>query len=550
MGFNVKKYTEAMDKFQMKIKDVPSEKHPDMKEAVRDICVVLKIGKLTVSLYENSEREKENSCDTLEFYNGGSFDERNISLRQITGQGTIAVYKAFQITGNKDWTTEEQKKINIFLNVLHMHLGRIRVMNIADRLTYRDMQFGIYNLNYFMRYVTTQAEKNTLSQYAASFFNLKHFSMINNQVGRERGSNIMLAYINGLNSLLSDEEIVCRVGGDNYVTLFYKKNLQKVQEYLAGQKIVYNSGRDVVYVSASAGFYVIEDSCKLNVQVMDRISIACNIARNVAKVPAVFYDNDLRLKVEERKHIEGIFANGLQNEEFQVYYQPKINLIDNTVAGAEALCRWKHGDEILMPGSFIPLLEQNGEVRKLDFYMLEHVCMNIKKWINQGRAIKKISVNFSSTQFGDVYLAENIAKVADKYNVPHEYIEIEFAEAAAIADYRDIEHIIRSIREKGFDVVADGFGEGVSSLNLLRKMPWTGLKLSRHFFDTPVAKHIMAIAKEIGISCQALGVENKEQIEFLKENNCCIAQGFLFEKPVPVEEFEKILTRGIDLIEK
>lgn len=389
MGFNVKKYTEAMDKFQMKIKDVPSEKHPDMKEAVRDICVVLKIGKLTVSLYENSEREKENSCDTLEFYNGGSFDERNISLRQITGQGTIAVYKAFQITGNKDWTTEEQKKINIFLNVLHMHLGRIRVMNIADRLTYRDMQFGIYNLNYFMRYVTTQAEKNTLSQYAASFFNLKHFSMINNQVGRERGSNIMLAYINGLNSLLSDEEIVCRVGGDNYVTLFYKKNLQKVQEYLAGQKIVYNSGRDVVYVSASAGFYVIEDSCKLNVQVMDRISIACNIARNVAKVPAVFYDNDLRLKVEERKHIEGIFANGLQNEEFQVYYQPKINLIDNTVAGAEALCRWKHGDEILMPGSFIPLLEQNGEVRKLDFYMLEHVCMNIKKWINQGRAIKK-----------------------------------------------------------------------------------------------------------------------------------------------------------------
>lgn len=550
MGFNVKKYTEAMDKFQMKIKDVPSEKHPDMKEAVRDICVVLKIGKLTVSLYENSEREKENSCDTLEFYNGGSFYERNISLRQITGQGTIAVYKAFQITGNKDWTTEEQKKINIFLNVLHMHLGRIRVMNIADRLTYRDMQFGIYNLNYFMRYVTTQAEKNTLSQYAASFFNLKHFSMINNQVGRERGSNIMLAYINGLNSLLSDEEIVCRVGGDNYVTLFYKKNLQKVQEYLAGQKIVYNSGRDVVYVSASAGFYVIEDSCKLNVQVMDRISIACNIARNVAKVPAVFYDNDLRLKVEERKHIEGIFANGLQNEEFQVYYQPKINLIDNTVAGAEALCRWKHGDEILMPGSFIPLLEQNGEVSKLDFYMLEHVCMNIKKWINQGRAIKKISVNFSSTQFGDIYLAENIAKVADKYNVPHEYIEIEFAEAAAIADYRDIEHIIRSIREKGFDVVADGFGEGVSSLNLLRKMPWTGLKLSRHFFDTPVAKHIMAIAKEIGISCQALGVENKEQIEFLKENNCCIAQGFLFEKPVPVEEFEKILTRGIDLIEK
>lgn len=89
MGFNVKKYTEAMDKFQMKIKDVPSEKHPDMKEAVRDICVVLKIGKLTVSLYENSEREKENSCDTLEFYNGGSFDERNISLRQITGQGRL-----------------------------------------------------------------------------------------------------------------------------------------------------------------------------------------------------------------------------------------------------------------------------------------------------------------------------------------------------------------------------------------------------------------------------------------------------------------------------
>lgn len=427
--------------------------------------------------------------------------------------------------------------------------------DMANKLSFRADSIDVFNLNYFFKTIDEKIVSGELSEYAACRFDMKRFSVVNHQFGREDGTRILNKFIVGLQKRLGEDGCVCRIQGDTFTVLFRKKRISFVTNYLSGTMIELGlKYKKKAMLSTYAGYYEIVGE-KTAEEIMDRIGMAWNIAKHVKRVPYVFFDEKLMQSVENEKWVESVFDEALRNEEFMVYYQPKVTLKNYRLNGAEALCRWKHNGEMVLPYRFISVLEQSNMICELDFYMLEHVCRDLKRWRDEGRELVKISVNLSRVHLGDMDLVEHVLEIVDRYEIPHSYIELELTETTTDVDFRELKQIVIAFCMQGFSVAVDDFGVGYSSLNLICEMPWKVLKIDKSFLPEGdededentqkrvMLKHIIGMAQNLGLECIAEGVETAEQVTILKENNCYNAQGYLFDKPLPVEEFEDRLAR-------
>ena len=244
--------------------------------------------------------------------------------------------------------------------------------------------------------------------------------------------------------------------------------------------------------------------------------------------------------------VEDDLDRALANKEFQVYLQPKIQTSEETLAGAEALVRWIHPqDGFIPPNKFIPILEKNGFITKLDDYMLEEVAALQARWITEGRKIVPISVNISRAHFTRTDLAEHICAIVDKYNTPHDVIELELTESAFFDDKNLLLNTVKQLRQAGFSVSMDDFGAGYSSLNSLKELQIDVLKIDADFFRGAdaqergllIVSEVIDLAKKLDMKIVAEGIESREQVDFLTEQQCDLIQGYFFAKPMPVTEF-------------
>jgi EAL domain-containing protein (putative c-di-GMP-specific phosphodiesterase class I) len=252
-------------------------------------------------------------------------------------------------------------------------------------------------------------------------------------------------------------------------------------------------------------------------------------------------------KIWERK-VEDDMERALANREFQVYLQPKINTSEEKLGGAEALVRWIHPTEgFVPPNRFIPIFEQNGFILKLDDFMLEEVAKQQAKWISEGWQVVPISVNVSRAHFTREDLAEHISEIVDRYQVPHEVIELELTESAFFDDKEMLLTTVKKLRDAGFSVSMDDFGAGYSSLNSLKELSLDVLKIDADFFRGSdslergmlIVTEVINLAKKLNMKIVAEGIESREQVDFLKEQECDLIQGYYFAKPMPLSEFEK-----------
>lgn len=409
----------------------------------------------------------------------------------------------------------------------------------------------MYNLAWFKRQTNLLISQGEIDKYAACYFNLRHFSVVNQQIGRERGSAVMGKFIGKLQDKLVDPEIVCRMDGDNFIILFLKSNLDMIMDYLKGVGVVYDEKENKrVWVGAYAGYYMIPKNCESVVSILERLGMAIHIARNVRKTEYVFFDEELMQGVRAGKTIEMILPEAIKREEFQVYYQPKILLEDYRLVGAEALCRWIQDGKIVPPGEFVPILEQSGLICLLDYYMLEHVCQDIRRWLDDGRRVVTVSVNLSRAHMSDMDLLDHLLEIIDRYQVPHKYIEIELTETGTEVDFKHLKALVSGLRKQGIRTSVDDFGTGYSSMDLIRELPWSMIKIDKSFLPVKMEedeqkcimiKHLIAMAHAMDKECIVEGVETAEQVELLKESNCFLAQGYYFDKPLPVQVFEEKL---------
>ncbi len=552
MAFDTKEYALAMEQFILKMEKISDFIHPGTQEAMDPLCKALRIAQVEAVFYEVLEYDELKWGGRAVFYREGAFDEgRCIKYREQTEEGNLIEYFIYQVKGEADWEPQELEKIQIFIKLLFTFQGRILIMQVVDNLTFRDQEFGVYNLNWFMKNANLKISEGEIGKYAACYFNLKHFSVINQQIGRGRGTMVMGKFIRKLKDRLGSKEMVCRVGGDNFVALFFKSNLKLVMDYLKGVGIVYDEKEQKrVWITTYAGYYMIPGNCKSAANIMDCLGTAINMAKNVRKTEYVFFDEELMQGIRVGKMIEASLPEAIQREEFQVYYQPKILLKDYRLIGAEALCRWFQNGKVVAPGEFVPILEQSKLICMLDFYMLEHVCRDIRRWLDEGKQVVTVSVNLSRIHMGDMDLLENILAIVDKYQVPHEYIEIELTETGIEVDFDNLKTLVSGLRGQGISTSVDDFGTGYSSINLIRELPWSVLKIDKSFLPGKgetddhkliMIKHLIALAQDMDIECIVEGVETVDQVKLLKENNCYLAQGYYFDKPLPVQKFEEKL---------
>ena len=410
-----------------------------------------------------------------------------------------------------------------------------------------------YNHKYYMRYLNKLIAKSEISQYTAIYFNLKKFSVVNQQIGRKNGTKVMHSFINTIVSELESGEILARIGGDNFTLIVKKGNQNKILNILNGIGIFMGgSDSERVFVSANAGIYEIPDNSVSSASdVMDRISVALHIARQSDKLDFVYFDDKMLEAKKKANAISAYFPTALKNREFLVYYQPKVTLDGYKLAGAEALCRWKHDGQLIPPFEFISVLERSMDICKLDFYMLDRVCSHLRKWLDEGKKVVRISVNLSRRHLSDMDLTKHILEIIDSHNVPHELIELELTETITDYNFQKLTDTITSLQENGLYASVDDFGVGYSSINLIKEVPWNVLKIDKSLLPSGngedkyqnkvMLKYVVAMAQAIGLECVAEGVETPEQIEILRDNCCDFVQGYIFDKPMPVEEFEKRL---------
>ena len=523
---------------------------------VEKLAVFFRLTKATSEFYRTVADEKAGRGDIKVGYDNGKHGELFMSMRVVTKSMAVVKCNAYRAPDEVPMDDVEKDKLNIAMNSVLSFISRHRLEGIVEKFVFFD-DTGYPNVRSFLRYLEILKKKNAIAGCTAVYFNLRHLTLINRDIGRGAADIAIHNYFNMIKDIIGEKGILCRVGGDNFVGVFDDFLLNDVLGMLNGTPVIYepNSGKRIM-LSANTGVFRMTQDFTFDApgDVMDRILPALQAAKMGGKDNVVFYDNSMEVSREKRMEIQKLFPKALENKEFKVFYQPKIDITTGKLVGAEALCRWIRDGRIVPPMEFIPVLEQNTDICQLDFYMLDSVCADIRRWLDEGGNVVRISVNLSRKHMMDVDLLEHIMNIVDKHNVPHEYIEIELTETTTDVEFRDLKRVVSGLQQQGIYTSVDDFGMGYSSLNLLREIPWNVLKVDRCFLPvdsddstssrTVMFKYVVAMAKELGLECIAEGVETQNQVKILRNNNCLYAQGFLFDKPLPLADFEKRLKSG------
>ena len=493
------------------------------------------------------------SIQSVQYLESGRADESGARRYAYQEEhGVSAEYELYPVKGQPAWSEEEKSRIEVFVLMLYQANERQRLTEDVDYYRYHDPQTRHTNMTYFSQRCEQYIKDGTIGNYTAMAVNLSGFTNLNLEIGSSNCDTVLVRYMDWLKMGLAADEVVSRISGDQFALLIHKEHEEQLLDKLRASEIRYGKNEpDRVCISAEAGIYQLTDGVDNYHHIIQAVCSALNVAKSSLQLQFSYYDPMTADASERKKFYEAEFEKALVNEDIHVYFQPKVSLKDYDLIGAEALSRWIVNGEIVPPDSFIPILEETTRICELDFYVLEHVCKSIQSWLRHGVQPVKVSVNFSRRHLSNDNLVQDIVQVIDKYEVPHQYIEVELTETTIDADFAALKQIVYGLRDYGIESSVDDFGMGYSSLSLIRDVPFKVLKIDKSFLgdknmesderQRSMMKHVISMANDLGMECIAEGVESMEHVQLLKENKCYMAQGFLFNRPIPQEQFEDIL---------
>ncbi len=493
------------------------------------------------------------SIQSVQYLESGRADESGARRYAYQEEhGVSAEYELYPVKGQPAWSEEEKSRIEVFVLMLYQANERQRLTEDVDYYRYHDPQTRHTNMTYFSQRCEQYIKDGTIGNYTAMAVNLSGFTNLNLKIGSSNCDTVLVRYMDWLKIGLAADEVVSRISGDQFALLIHKEHEEQMLDKLRASEIRYGKNEpDRVCISAEAGIYQLTDGVDSYHHIIQAVCSALNVAKGSLQLQFSYYDPMTADASERKKFYEAEFEKALVNEDIHVYFQPKVSLKDYDLIGAEALSRWIVNGEIVPPDSFIPILEETTRICELDFYVLEHVCKSIQSWLRHGVQPVKVSVNFSRRHLSNDNLVQDIVQVIDKYEVPHQYIEVELTETTIDADFAALKQIVYGLRDYGIESSVDDFGMGYSSLSLIRDVPFKVLKIDKSFLgdknmesderQRSMMKHVISMANDLGMECIAEGVESMEHVQLLKENKCYMAQGFLFNRPIPQEQFEDIL---------
>lgn len=440
--------------------------------------------------------------------------------------------------------------IVFMLRMQHKNGRALYTMAFVDALTQAD------NLNAFhFKYAETVDNfKKQGLPFALVVVNINRFKAVNDIYGLEEGDKILKQVAQALQEGLKEGELFCRSSADEFLLLLACPG--RTELALRLDSVAQRAGRfcqeDGKYMplSLTCGVYVVDEDAPFYILV-DRAKLALSSARQHAGAVYAFYDEEFRRRIVAEKHIESHMEDALQNGEFKLYLQPKCDFKTGKIKSAEALVRWEQpGKGLVPPDHFIPIFEKNGFILKLDWFMLQQTLGLLQSWKAQGLQAVPVGINFSRLHLDDPSFVDELARMADNYRVDHRLLEAELTESIVFGNTALMKRFVDNLHAKGFSVAMDDFGSGYSSLNVLKNLEFDCVKLDKEFLMREegsarmraIISGLVRMIKSLGGSIVAEGVETKEQAQFLQSIGCDLAQGYFFYRPLPPEEFTKLLS--------
>lgn len=412
-----------------------------------------------------------------------------------------------------------------------------------------DALTGLYNRSTFCRKTADFLRQNPNGTYNMVQFDIERFKVINELYGNFMGDRILLLIAEGLQKCLKDKGTYGRLEADHFAVCLPAgtEELQYVREQmdksLASVKIEQK-------INLYYGVYTVEDR-DMSVDLMcDRANLALRTVKGNSNRSYAVYNDELHQVVLSEQQLTNSMEEALLQRQFEVYYQPVVDLKTGEVVSAEALVRWNHPEKgMVSPGFFIPFFEHNGFIIKLDAYIREEVCRNIMELGRRGLNCVPVSVNVSRLEFYDPNLCRSIIDLTERYRLEPGMMRLEITESAYTDNPQQLLAAMKELQNYGFQVLMDDFGSGYSSLNMLKDVPVDILKMDTKFLENQgisgrgpeILASLVRMAKKLGMHTIAEGIETKEQGDFLRSVGCEYGQGYYYARPMPADAFTNLL---------
>jgi diguanylate cyclase (GGDEF)-like protein len=390
---------------------------------------------------------------------------------------------------------------------------------------------------------------------AVLFLDIDRFKHINDSLGHLIGDELLQAIGVELTQSVRASDTVGRYGGDEFVVVLSEVE-QRHDATLAAQKILAAIGRPrqvsgyELHVTASIGISVFPDDGEDAEALLTRADMALYRAKHLGRGCHQFFEPALHAQAVERQSIEAGLRSAIDGREFELLYQPKINLRTGGISGAEALIRWRHPDRGLMePAQFVPIAEDCGLIRPLGRWVVYEACRQARAWQDAGLAPIPVSVNISATEFRSPSFLDHIVAILQETSLGPQYLELELTESVLMPHVDTTVALLHKLKTLGIQITIDDFGTGWSSLSYLRHFPIDALKIDKSFVQeitpgstgAPIVTGVIRLGNSLNHRIIAEGVETSEQLAFLQAEDCGEGQGYYFSRPLPASQFGRFL---------
>lgn len=528
------------------------------------------------NLFDIIDLEKNNNADIESFKNSLAHQQKGIALFNYHDNTNVFCYVPMSI--GEQWYVVSiipnaaimEQANNIILHTIVLSLiiiGSIGFVvllyllnhrkhkRVVENLAFYDHLTGLYNYQKFkMEGQKLLAQENR--SWAVIYIDIDGFKIINDLNGYQFGDFVLKELAALLEKYVTEYCIACHMNADQFLFMCHyhnKKDIVKICQEINQdlRQFLHNNGYERETVM-KFGICCQEDDKHIHTMdhLVDCSHLALNALSHNVNEYYYFYHSQMREHLLKEADIESKMDKALENKEFVFFLQPKFNVNGEKILGAEALVRWIDSQQqMIMPNDFIPFFEKNGFILKLDEYVFESVCQYMSSRISQHQNVIPISVNISRLHLYQHDFIERYVKIKEKYQIPDQLLELEITENILLEDVKRVQTIVAELQAHGFLCSIDDFGSGYSSLNLLKDLPINVIKLDRFFLKDnynvvrsyEIIKSVINMAKSIDIYTVAEGVETKEQQQFLQTIGCDMIQGYIFSKPLPIDEFNKYL---------
>lgn len=462
---------------------------------------------------------------------------------------SIVVAVLTGLLGRLSWQLVEARRRESDVKLAHSQ----RVEYVA----YHDALTGLPNRDMFSKLLAQSiSEAHRYNrQLAVAFLDLDRFKQINDTLGHAAGDQLLQEVALRLTGCVRDSDTVARLGGDEFVVLFPELADGKYAAMVA-QKILLQVARDFTLlgqpfrITASIGISTFPKDGVDEQTLTKNADIAMYQAKAEGKNNFKFYSEKLNAHSLERLALESSLRHALERDEFRLHYQAKRDIASGRITGTEALLRWENPDlGTVGPRDFIPVAEETGLIIPIGRWVLKTACAQSVEWRNQGVAPLSMAVNLTPRQFCDDALLADVRSVLQATGMDPHFLELELTESLLIHDVENTLRILAGLKALGLRIAVDDFGTGYSSLAMLQRFPLDTIKIDRSFMrsiegtpqDTGLADAIIAMGKSLSLTVVAQGVETREQAEHLRLHECNELQGFYFKRPMPADEFTRLL---------